>query len=198
MKKQIEIPAEITPYVPKSKIIELISAIEVKKQEADKLLIFDEADIEKAGVIIKEFAKLGKAVEELRKKAVDPLNKMVKGINTFFKGLTSFEVSERMLRNEINAFIEEKRKKEQEELAEIKKQDIFEEAAPVVEDKLQTEALTTVKRKTWELVDINKVPREYLVLNEKLINEIRQNSELDAESPIPGIKFTVTETIRVK
>lgn len=192
-KAPIEIPEHIVSYVPKPKIIELVSAIEEYKRQADAIIIFDEADIEAAGQIIKKFSELKKNIEALRKKAVDPLNMMVKGINSFFKGLLSFEQNEQRLRNEINKFIEEQRGKEQEEVI----NDIFEERTEV-EIKLQTPELTTVKRKTWELVDINQVSREYLILNEKLINEVRQSYELDAESPIPGIKFTITEQVRVK
>lgn len=196
MKELIKIPETVEPYVQKAKLIELISAIEIKKREADKIIIFDETDVEQAGVIIKEFSKLSKAIEDMRKKAVEPLNKMVKGINTFFKGLMSFEESEIRLRTEVNKFIQEQREKEQRELEETK--ELLGDVEEVIGQKLTTSELTTVKRKTWELVDLNQVPRDYLILNEKMIDYIRQKSNLEDESPIPGIKFTITETIRVK
>lgn len=48
----------------------------------------------------------------------------------------------------------------------------------------------------WEVIDESKIPREYLQVNEKLINQIIKQTNGSFE--IPGIKITKEKSIRVK
>lgn len=56
----------------------------------------------------------------------------------------------------------------------------------------------SVRTGTWRIVDLNKVPQKYFILNEKLINAERRAMGVDCvgTSYIPGIEFTVSESIR--
>ncbi len=99
------------------------------------------------------------------------------------------------------------RKKEQEELDEalIKEAEIFDDETvldatqeiQIKRQTLSTEHLTTMRVKKWRLIDIDKVPREYLTLNETLINGIRKERPFGAVSHIDGIEFYTDEVARL-
>ena len=61
---------------------------------------------------------------------------------------------------------------------------------------LNTAGIGTARKKTWTLVDIDAVPRQYLIIDERKIKEIRMSSDFDATSPIPGIEFGVEMGLR--
>lgn len=56
--------------------------------------------------------------------------------------------------------------------------------------------VTTTRTKKWELVDIDQVPREFLCVDERKVNLERAKYDFEAQSIIPGIKFTFIESIR--
>lgn len=102
------------------------------------------------------------------------------------------------------------RKEEQDELEQqlITEAEIFDDES-VLDNIPQTEIkrtklsdktshLTSRREKRWRLVDFDKVPREYLFLNEKLINAVREQYGYTDESPIDGIEFFVENVAVLK
>lgn len=194
----------------------LKSNIEAAVKESKAVLIFTESDIEKAGFYIKKFKQLDKSLEDYRKKLVGPLNEEVKAINGLFKKISgeySLEIDR--LNKESNEVLREVRKRQEAvRLAEQKEleETVLDEAImfdddtvldniPQVEfkrQKLATDNLTTMRSKEWRVLDIEQVPREYLIIDETKLNAIRKGYDFEARSPIPGIDFYFTEKVRVK
>ena len=54
---------------------------------------------------------------------------------------------------------------------------------------INVSGITTARIKKWRVTDIAIVPREYLIVNESLINNLRKGFGHDAASPIKGIEF---------
>ena len=173
---QRETPAMIT------RMTELV----VNSDASEKLCI-------ETGVII---ARIEKQLETERKKVVDPLNKQVKDINSFFKDYTDklSEVKE-MARKKIGDYREEKERKrlaEQKRLDAILAKQREEElkraaesgtTAPAIGLSIpvapiantvhsDTGAATGRKVWKWEVADLAKVPDEYFIIDEKKINAL--------------------------
>ena len=51
--------------------------------------------------------------------------------------------------------------------------------------------------KKWRLIDFDKVPRKYLLLDEVALNRIRKAGEFDDTSHIDGIEFFTDEVPRL-
>ena len=198
--------------------IALKNNIQQAVKESRAVIILDESHVDKAGFYLKNFRGLSKRIETLRKELVDPLNQDVKIINSFFKTLQSeFSGEEQRLNNELQDFLTEQRQK-QEELR-IKEQTELEDSilseaelfndesvlnnVPKVEFKTTglgdiSSNVTQTRSKTWSLIDLDKVPRQYLILDEKMISQLRKDFGFEAESPIEGIKFTCSYTVKSK
>lgn len=190
--------------------------IETAVNESKAVMIFEESDIDKAGHFIKNFKALDKRIEKVRKEIVSPINDEVKSINNLFKTLTTmFEPELNRLTNESNELLreirrrqEEQKKQEQKELEDsiLNEAEMFNDVSvidtiPQIEfktEKLKTDSLTTVRTKKWRVVDLDKIDRKYLILDEKLIDKIRKDYDFDDKSPIEGIEFFTDETVRVK
>ena len=198
--------------------LELENNIQTAIKESKSVIVLDENQVDKAGFYIKNYGSLEKKIETLRKSIVEPIKKEAKDIDSLFKSLKDKFLGEKSrLTDEVNSFLREKREREEQQrfLEQKEMEDsIIEEAEmfddetildniPQVEFKKETlgnisENITSVRKKEWRLVDINKVPVEYLVVNEKLLNELRKNYDFNDKSPIPGIEFFVTEQARIK
>lgn len=197
-------------------IVELQNKISEAITESKKILVMDERQIEQAGFYIKKYGDLDKRLESLRKDAVKPLNDEVKSINTFFKDLQNSFISEpERLKKETNELLQDIRQrqaelkaKEQKELEDslLAEAEMFNDESvldniPKVEfkqDKIAENNLTTVRTKKWRIINIDKVPRKFLVLDEKLINTIRKDYDYEDKSIIDGIEFYFEETVRIK
>lgn len=195
--------------------VELKAKIDEAIKESKKILVMEESQIETAGFYIKKFGDLDKKIESLRKDFVKPLNDEVKQINNFFKSLqNSFLPEQDRLKKESNEMLVEIRRRqaelkaaEQKELedAMLDEAELFDDESvldniPQIEFR-QTkiaETLTTVRTKKWKVVDLDKVPRKYLVVDEKLINNVRKDYDFEDKSPIDGIEFYFEEGVRVK
>ena len=55
--------------------------------------------------------------------------------------------------------------------------------------------IKSVRRKTWKISDVLKVPPQYLMISEVAINAERMLHDFDAKSTIEGIEFTYTEKV---
>ena len=198
--------------------IQIKNNISLAVKESRAVIILDESHVDKAGFYLKNFRGLSKKIETLRKELVAPLNDDVKAINAFFKNLQGeFSAEEERLNNELQEFLteqrqkqEEQRKKEQREMEDsiISEAEIFNDESvldniPKIEFKQTglgdiSNNVTQTRSKTWSLIDLDKVPRQYLILDEKMISQIRKEYGFEAESPIEGIKFTCSYTVKSK
>lgn len=207
-------PQEI---VKKDEYLSLQNNIQVAIQESKGIIIFEESDIDKAGFYIKKFKELDKKIEKTRKDIVSPINDKVKEINNLFKGLTALYTPELdRLNKESNELLREVRQRqeaqrlaEQKELedAVLDEAEMFNDVSvidniPQVEfkqQKLATDNLTTQRKKTWKVIDLDKVDRKYLMIDEKMIDALRKAYDFEVkEQPIAGIEFTFEESVRIK
>jgi hypothetical protein len=200
----------------KPEFLVLKSNIEQAVEESKKIIVFAEEDVEKAGFYIKNFKQLEKRIEDYRKDIVKPVNDEVKKINTFFKKLAEMFLPEqnRLLKESNEILREIRERQEQERLAEQKELEdtILDEAEmfnditvidqiPQVEfkqQKVQSDNLTTVRTKKWRITDFDAIPKEYLTVNDLLVNELRKDYDFESKSPINGIAFYFDENLRVK
>ena len=207
-------PQEI---VKKDEYLSLQNNIQVAIQESKGTIIFEESDIDKAGFYIKKFKELDKKIEKTRKDIVSHINDKVKEINNLFKGLTALYTPELdRLNKESNELLREVRQRqgaqrlaEQKELedAVLDEAEMFNDVSvidniPQVEfkqQKLATDNLTTQRKKTWKVIDLDKVDRKYLMIDEKMIDALRKAYDFEVkEQPIAGIEFTFEESVRIK
>ncbi len=49
--------------------------------------------------------------------------------------------------------------------------------------------ISTARIKKWRVTDQSIIPREYMIVNEAMVNSIRKNFGIEDASPIPGIEF---------
>lgn len=137
-----------------------------------------------ANNVLHWIAKAKKAIEERRKFFVTPLKAHVRDIEAEFKVITGPLIqADAIIRSKVVDYrvrIEEEARKKEEELrrkAEAKQKKVEEKAKSkgevppppppliVVEPPKTTEGVTLTKNWTYGIVDINKVPREYLTLD---------------------------------
>lgn len=208
---------KIKEIIRKDEYQTLKSNIEIAITESKGIIIFEESDVDKAGFYIKKFKELDKKIENVRKEIVTPINNEVKEINNLFKELSKLYTPELdRLSKESNELLKEVRSRQAELL--IKEQRELEDAVldeaemfndlsvidniPQVEfkqQKLATDNLTTQRKKTWKVIDLDKVDRKYLIVDEKMIDTLRKDYDFEVkEQPIAGIEFTFDETVRVK
>lgn len=203
--------------VKRDEYLSLKNNIEKAIKESKGVMIFEESDVDKAGFYIKKYKELDKKIEAVRKKIVSPLNNEVKEINGIFKNLSAmFSPELTRLDKESNDLLKEiRQRQEAQRLAEQKELEdaVLDEAEmfndpsvidniPQVEfkqQKLATDNLTTQRKKTWRVIDIDKVDRKYLIIDEKMIDNLRKAYDFEVkEQPINGIEFYYEETIRIK
>ncbi len=196
------------PYEIMEKIAEAV-------EESKTLHIITDQHVDKAAFYIKEYKIAKRTIESFRKEVVDPLNKRLRAINADFKAIiNAFEYEPERLESELTDYMRKKReleeierKKEQDELddALIKEAEIFNDETvldvdtkvEIRREKLDTTHLTTMRVKKWRIIDFDKVPRKFLLLDEVALNKLRKADAFDAKSDIPGIEFYTDEVPRL-
>jgi hypothetical protein len=196
-------------------INEQVSKIE---QTALSLDIKDDSSLSMASDALGWIAKTKKALEEKRKFFVQPLNDQVKKINDMFKGYSEpLEKADSILRGKVMGYRQEQeriRREEEERLRKLaeKEQKRLEKLAeknntvapppipiPVMPQQPKTveSNLASVSAKVvweFEIVDENKIPREFMIPNEKAI---RAAVKAGVRS-INGVKIYQTEQLAVR
>jgi len=141
-----------------------------------------------------------KTIETARKKITGPLNQSLKAANNMFKTLSEpFKSADLIIRDKILDFRreqEEKARREQERREKIqashetkghKTYDLEE-----VEPEVAQETVIT-RRWTYEVLDITKVPRKYLLLDGVAVREVIRAGERE----ISGLRIYQEEGLRV-
>lgn len=188
--------------------IEVISREQVRELETDisnltaqvkGFQVLDEDSYSKAGELLSWIAVASKNCEEKRKFFVKPLNDHVSRINLLFKNYSEPLAS---LRQEL----EPKMLKYRQDIEEARRLEEAEQKvdnpdlpvpAPVEQPKTTFNSIGAVSAKkvwTWKISDINKVPREHMILDEKKINALVRAGIRD----IPGIEIYQQEKLAVR
>jgi len=190
---------------PLAEMVESAAALEVKDGPSQITAV------EMAGQV----KKLDKAIEKARKSFVDPANEYVRAVNGLAKSYQGqFQEIERDLKNKITQyqFKAELERRKAEELArkaaaEVQKKldaeakaahvEPVKVVAPVVPEPpkvVRTAEGSASQRKTWtfEVTTPAEVPREYLMVDERLIRDAVKNGV----RTIPGVNiYEKTETV---
>jgi hypothetical protein len=190
----------------------LISEMEVLKIEND-------AAAEQAGNFLRKNKETQKFVkeyfEDARKTTYDAYKAVTYQISFFIEKLTQAEKTvkrkvadyrmeqERIRREEERRLAEEARKKEEERLlqqAEESGDDSIldtpiEAPAIHIEEPKKMDGVSFVEKWTYEIQDANKIPREYLIPDEKKIRGVV--SSLKDKANIPGVRIYADKTVRV-
>lgn len=157
--------------------------------EAQKIEVNNDEDLELATGYLANVKKRFKRIEEIRKEWVQPLNDQVKKLNNLFKSQQApLQEVEGIIKKKLVTYQQEQerkaleaRKKAEEEAKkkaeEAKKKGEEPEVKPIMTEapksSVRTSAGTSSFKKVWtfEIVDETKIPREFLIPDEKAIRK---------------------------
>ena len=204
--------------VPEKEVKEIQSQANKIVAAAQALAAADEAGMGEATALLGWIARAKKQVEEKRKFFVKPLNDQVKKINAMFKEYAApLEQSDNLLRGKILTYRREQdriRREEEERLRKLqeKEQKRLEKLAekngapppppmptPIIQEQAKTvhsDFGTVSAKKVWDfdVEDESKVPREFLMVNEKAIRAAVKAGVRN----IPGVKIYQREELAVR
>ena len=194
--------------------------------EAKGLIVADETGFRAGSEMLQRITKLSNQLESFRKDYTEPFLTAQRSIKAMAdKAREPLEAVKATLKTQLGAYAEEQRKIEAEERRKVEQaameaaaaaaqknqeaadllgeaapqEEIIVQAAPVARRAVSDSARVTT-RIVWELVDLDKVPRAFLMLDDRKVNEFkRQHEELvrkavedgKPDAPIPGIVFAV-------
>ena len=209
----------MTNLVPENEVKEIAEQTRDIVQVAENSVIETEQNLVEASDMLSYIAKTKKAIEEKRKFFVKPLNDQVKRINEMFKGYAApLEKADGIMRKKVLVYRQEqdrKRRAEEEALRKLqeKEQKRLERLAkkngdvappppiitpfiPQQEKTVQSDLGAVSAKMVWEfeIVDENKIPNEFKIVNEKAIRAAVKAGVRN----IPGVKIYQTETLAVK
>jgi len=181
--------------------------------KAETLVVRSEEDVEEGSNLLRKIKDAEIIIEDKRKSFTAPLNKSLKEINKTFKEMTlplveaREEIGKKILewrRIERNRIEDEMRiandKAEKERLEAIETSPEIEEkdypAVEVIEipEVKKTMGNTQVRKYwTYEIIDIDKVPKEFMVVDDLSIRRVIRYGE----RIIPGLKIYQEEKISI-
>ncbi len=175
---------------------------------AEARIITTAEDLKPATNDLSIIAKVKKGMEERRREYIRPLDDHKKAINDAFKMLMlPIETADKVTREKVLAFNAEQDRirREQEEINRLRMEAAQKDAAlhngEISEPVNLVEVITEVAKRTttdmgssgmrdnwkWEVVDINLVPREYLMINAGMLTPIVKASK--GKIVIPGVRM---------
>lgn len=160
-----------TGIIPKNEIEDIRVVGEALLRDAQNIVITRQNH----GKAIDHTADTSRGLRELekrRKEITHPLNKQVKEINAFFRGLRApFEKADKIMRDKLLEYHkqEEKRSKEIEQKLQSELGVPIAVPAPHTTQRGDTGQAIVSKYWTFEVDDLSKVPREYLELDSKKV-----------------------------
>jgi len=170
--------------------------------KAEALVIKVSDDESAAYKILQAIKERMKLVEDKRTSITKPMNKSLKEVNALFKTLSEpLKTADKIIRDKILAFRtkrEEQAAKRQEKLIARAEEEEDENIAEALADKAAAVQANvgesqTMKRWTFKVIDIKKVPRQYLVLDSVAVRDAIR----DGERQIPGIDIYLESSVRV-
>ena len=173
---------------------------EVKTQVLDvvkeaNLIVNTPEDYEKSSQILKRARQMLKMVDEKEKEVTRPLNEALRKARELFEPLKqTLKQVISLLNSNLSAFrqrqLEEARKKQEEVNKVVKPDDLFK---PVVEPEIPKTEIKTRKLWKWKVVDKSQIKPDFLIPDEKTINEIVRKMHEKAEGLIGGIRVYYEE-----
>lgn len=184
-----------------AEVVKVSDDLVVIEQNVRALVVSDSESFNTAAETIALLKRMASLVEDHRTEEVAPLNKQVKEINARYKAISSkIDPLVEMLNRSMGAYrqrviAEEEAKRREEEKIRRKAEEAARKAAeqgkplppppppppPVIgQPKAAATTFGTVSMRSewkWELVDLDKVPRKYLVLNEALLTKLVRAGE---------------------
>lgn len=201
--------------------LELIATAKVQidalAKACQNIIITDDDSLEKGKELAKEARRIEQFIEEKRKEVTKPLLDRKKQIDDFAKTLTAdLNNAVKSLRQQIQKYeeekerrrleelrrLEEERRRQEEELRKAQEQndvsqiEKLQKLSEIEQQSSQLSEKSSSLRMIWtfELVDINAVPREYLVLDETAVRRAIQSGVRE----IPGLKIFQKPSLYLK
>lgn len=197
---------------------ELVNEATTIERAAVALIIKDDDSMKEASNMLGIIASAKKNLEKHRKFFVQPLNDQVKRINLWFKGrMEPLEKADGTIRSKVLVFRQEqerRRREEEERLRKLaqKEQKRLEKQAikkgepapppipvPIIPEQSKSvhgDFGTVSAKKVWdfEVLDEMKIPREFLMVNEKAVRAAVKAGVRN----IPGVRVFQREELAVK
>ena len=174
--------AEIEKHLPTiSKLSLMAKNLTVNDSQACGIALDITADIR----------ALDKQIEDLRKKAGEPARRMIQMINDSAKGLQEIlSIAEHEIKVKMATYHlkeEEKMKAAQDSVKELSEKLGVDIVIPNEARNVHSSKATTYYKEEWtfEVVDVNLIPKEYWIVDEKLVQKHIDLGKQD----IPGIKI---------
>lgn len=176
--------------------------VETQKDDARRAVemvrswsIHTSEDYEKASSFLREIKGKQKEFKSEKDALVKPLRDVINNITDLFAApLGMLLEAEMHLKDELKRYQDETAKMHEKMLTDAQTPQEVAAAVDVLVDK--QEGITERVMWSYEVVDIEKVPKEYFILDEKRISrEVRQHKD---ELSIPGIKAVRDTTIVVR
>ena len=188
---------------------ELITKVEVQKirkgnvplvNAANRLVVSSPVDENQAYDVLKTIKEKINVIEKRRTSITKPLNHSLREVNSLFKELSQpLREADDVIRDKILEFRQLQAEKAAKEEAKRRKIQQSHKAkghnvgAPAIVE-VETGKSVTQKRWTYELVDVDKLPRKYLIPNKAAIDfAVRRGIR-----KIPGLRIYQKESLRVK
>jgi len=200
------------PKIKKQELVEIENSNNDIVIQAENQWIVSQADVDKANIILRNITKQMKAIEKKRKSFTQPLNQSLGEINSTFKELVKpLEIAKDILTQKVMDWRDTEKQKIQAEQERIRKEEErrrkiqeahkekgHEVSEPIVmaKPKPLKETDTTHIRKVWEfeIIEMAKIPHEYLMVNKSFIREAIRNGV----RIIPGIRIYQEERMVIK
>jgi len=200
------------PKIKKQELVEIENSNNDIVIQAENQWIVSQADVDKANIILRNITKQMKAIEKKRKSFTQPLNQSLGEINSTFKELVKpLEIAKDILTQKVMDWRDTEKQKIQAEQERIRKEEErrrkiqeahkekgHEVSEPIVmaKPKPLKETDTTHIRKVWEfeIIEMAKIPHEYLMVNKSFIREAIR----DGVRIIPGIRIYQEERMVIK
>lgn len=150
---------------------------------------------EQAGHFLKDVKAKQKQIDEVRKGMTKPLDDAKKRIMEFFRKPTEIlKEAEALLKTKMLNFDKQQQELIKKREALIEKQFKDAEIKPIVNaPKIKIEGIKKMTIWKYRVVDINKVPREWLIIDEKKMNQFAKATK--GSIPVEGIEIYSENTI---
>lgn len=215
---------EMAPYRTDTEVLDAESQVRTIADDARELVIVDEETNGLALDMLAQCRKAGKRIDALKKRWVDPLTTQIKLIRDDFDAMAApAKEADQILSRKTSSYrmqVQEAARKEQERLrllAERRQEKAVQRAeergvepppvmpiVPTVAPPAKTVAtesgakITYRKQFHFEITDVNAVPRNWCVPDEKKIGSAVRAEIIGPNNPIPGVRVWITEEATVR